>query len=165
MLDRIRSRGPLAGLVHALPLRQARSGQANEFDWDGRVGEEVKGLFLLAKATAADLEKAARFGGSCLVAATALGGRFASAGCTSLEFFPGHGGIAGLVKTLAREWPSVRCRVVDFAAEAPTETIAGRLADEMFVQMAGRRSATIGAAGFACARSRAQSGTPRRCSS
>jgi len=133
VLDRIRSRGHLAGIVHTLPLRQARSGQPKEFDWDGRVGEEVKGLFLLAKATAADLEKAARLGGSCLVAATALGGRFASAGSTSLEFFPGHGGIAGLVKTLAREWPSVRCRVVDFAVEDSTETIAGRLADEMFV--------------------------------
>jgi acyl transferase domain-containing protein/NAD(P)H-dependent flavin oxidoreductase YrpB (nitropropane dioxygenase family)/acyl carrier protein len=133
VLDRIRSRGPLAGLVHALPLRLIRSGQPNELDWDRRVGEEVKGLFLLAKAMAADLEKAARFGGSCLVAATALGGRFASAGSTRLEFFPGHGGIAGLVKTLAREWPSVRCRVVDFTVEEPADTIAGRLADEMFV--------------------------------
>jgi acyl transferase domain-containing protein/NAD(P)H-dependent flavin oxidoreductase YrpB (nitropropane dioxygenase family)/NAD(P)-dependent dehydrogenase (short-subunit alcohol dehydrogenase family) len=131
VLDRIRSRGPLAGLVHTLPLRLSRSGQPNELNWDERVGEEVKGLFLLAKATAADLEKAARSGGSCLVAATALGGRFASAGSTRLEFFPGHGGIAGLVKTLAREWPSVRCRVVDFSVEDPTETIAGRLADEM----------------------------------
>ena len=113
VLDRIRSRGPLAGLVDTLALREARSGQSNTFDWDGRIGEEVKGLFLLAKATASDLEKAARFGGACLVAATAMGGRFASAGASSPEFFPGQGGIAGLVKTLAREWPSVRCRVVD----------------------------------------------------
>ncbi len=133
VLDRIRSRGPLAGIVHTLALREARSGQLSTFDWEERVGEEVKGLFLLAKATASDLEKAARLGGACLVAATALGGRFASAGASSREFFPGQGGIAGLVKTLAREWPSVRCRVVDFAPEATTESIAGHLADEMVV--------------------------------
>jgi len=131
VLERVRSRGPLAGIVHALPLRAARAGARNEIDWSGRVGDELKGLFLLAKATAADLESAARAGGSCLIAATALGGRFASAGCTTLEFFPGHGGIAGLVKTLAREWPAVRCRVVDFAAGDPIETVAGRLADEV----------------------------------
>jgi NAD(P)-dependent dehydrogenase (short-subunit alcohol dehydrogenase family) len=61
-----------------------------------------------------------------------LGGRFASAGCARRDFFPGDGGIAGLVKTLAREWPRVRCRVVDFAATAPVTTIADRLADEVF---------------------------------
>jgi len=133
VLARSRSRGPLAGIIHALPLREAGAGARNEIDWSDRVGDELKGLFLLAKATAADLENAARAGGACLIAATTLGGRFASAGCATLEFFPGHGGIAGLVKTLAREWPAVRCRVVDFAHGDPIETIAVRLADEVLV--------------------------------
>jgi NAD(P)-dependent dehydrogenase (short-subunit alcohol dehydrogenase family) len=62
-----------------------------------------------------------------------MGGRFASGGSASADFFPGDGGIAGLVKTLAREWPSIRCRVVDFAPDAPRETIASQLADEIFV--------------------------------
>ncbi len=87
---------------------------------------------MLARATVADLEAAAKAGGSCLIAATALGGRFASAGSTHAEFFPGHGGVAGLVKTLAREWPIVRCRVVDLAMKDKAETLAGRLADEVF---------------------------------
>ncbi len=103
-----------------------------ETDWSARVGVEVKGLFLMAKAMAADLENAAQAGGACLIAATALGGRFASAGCGKPDFFPGHGGIAGLVKTLAREWPAVRSRVVDFSAADPIETVAGRLASEVF---------------------------------
>ncbi len=97
------------------------------------MGTEVRGLFLLAKAVAADLESAARAGGSCLIAATGLGGRFASTGSAVRDFFPGSGGVAGLVKTLAREWPSIRCRVVDFSPDAASETIASQLADEIFV--------------------------------
>jgi acyl transferase domain-containing protein/NAD(P)H-dependent flavin oxidoreductase YrpB (nitropropane dioxygenase family) len=133
VLEQLRSRGPLASLIHALPLGHSRTGEPTESGWSERVGAEVKGLFLLARAAAGDLENAARSGGSCLIAATALGGRFASAGSSILEFSPGHGGVAGLVKTLAREWPTVRCRVIDFAAEEPVETIAGLLAGEVFV--------------------------------
>ena len=130
---RLRSRGPLAGIVHTLAFETARAGFAARDRLDSpRVAVEVKGLFLLAKAMAADLEIAARAGGACLIAATALGGRFASAGCTTADFSPGQGGIAGLVKTLAREWPAVRARVVDFSPLDPGETIAGRLATEMF---------------------------------
>ena len=133
VLHDLRSRGPIAGIVHALPLGQATSGDPGGPCWSERVGDAVKGLFLLAKGTAADLEAAARAGGSCLIAATALGGRFAGAGSTQAEFFPGHGGVAGLVKTLAREWPAIRCRVVDLAMGEEAETLAGRLAAEVFV--------------------------------
>ena len=131
-LERLRSRGPLAGIVHALPLGNATSVETIEADWSAQVGVEVRGLFLAAKAMAADLENAARAGGACLIAATALGGRFASAGSQASEFFPGQGGVAGLVKTLAREWPSIRARVVDFSSSLPMETIATQLAAEVF---------------------------------
>jgi NAD(P)-dependent dehydrogenase (short-subunit alcohol dehydrogenase family) len=129
LLGQVRSRGPLAGIIHARPLREARGGRRTNREWSG--ADELKGLFLLAKSAATDLDHAARTGGSCLIAATALGGRFASAGCANRDFSPGHGGIGGLVKTLAREWPMVRCRVVDFAADDPIESIARRLADEV----------------------------------
>jgi len=132
-VESLRARGPLAGIVHLLPLAPGPASSQLENDWAGRVGRDVKGLFLLAKAAAADLENAARAGGGCLIAATALGGRFASGGCTNRDFFPGHGGVAGLVKTLAREWPEVRSRVVDFSAQDPNELIAERLAAEIFV--------------------------------
>jgi NAD(P)-dependent dehydrogenase (short-subunit alcohol dehydrogenase family) len=133
LVDRLRSRGPLAGIVHALPLGGTVSGNRIDVDWPGRIAVEARGLFLLAKAVSSDLEKAARSGGACLIAATALGGRFASAGCSNRDFFPGHGGIAGLVKTLAREWPSVRCRAVDFAAATELDKVAEHLAAEVFV--------------------------------
>ncbi len=74
--------------------------------------------------------RAAREGGACLIAATALGGALASAGHAPDEFFPGHGGIAGLVKTLAREWPEVRARVVDFDPTGAVEMIAASLVHE-----------------------------------
>ena len=131
-LEQLRSRGPLAGIVHALPLGNAAPVERIDADWSARVGVEVRGLFLAAKAMAADLENAARAGGACLIAATALGGRYASAGSQASGFFPGHGGIAGLVKTLAREWPSIRSRVVDFSPALPMETIAAHLAAEVF---------------------------------
>ncbi len=132
-VDEVRSRGAIAGLVHAMPIGQAAPAGSGGEDWSDRLGDAVKGLFLLAKSTAADLESAAEAGGSCLIAATAMGGRFAagSAG-DEASFFPGHGGVAGLVKTLAREWPTVRCRAVDLASSDPADTLAARLAAEVF---------------------------------
>ena len=134
VLGRLRSHGPLAGIVHALPLASAPPIERIETDWSARVGVEVKGLFLLAKAMASDLDHAAKEGGACLIAATALAGRFASAGSGNADFFPGHGGIAGLVKTLAREWPAVRARVVDLAAHDPIEALVDRLTAEVFTR-------------------------------
>ncbi len=116
-----------------MPLGQPASGDPSGEGWSERIGEAVKGLFLLARSTAADLESAAGEGGSCLIAATAMGGRFAGGGDRAeARFFPGHGGIAGLVKTLAREWPTVRCRTVDLAPDDPADATAGRVADEVF---------------------------------
>jgi hypothetical protein len=143
LVDRVRSRGPIAGVVHARPLGQSTAGDPGGSNWSERLAEAVKGLFLLARATAADLEAAAQAGGACLIAATAMGGRFAthaggagtagrSAEGALEDFFPGHGGVAGLVKTLAREWPIVRCRAVDLDPEAPAVALAERLADEIF---------------------------------
>jgi acyl transferase domain-containing protein/NAD(P)H-dependent flavin oxidoreductase YrpB (nitropropane dioxygenase family) len=131
-VERLRSQGPIAGIIHALPLAYLHGEPDAQPDWAARLGANVRGLFLLAKATAPDLLSAAQAGGACLIAATAMGGRFASKGSASVDFFPGDGGVAGLVKTLAREWPSVRCRVVDFSPDAPRETIAAQLADEVF---------------------------------
>jgi NAD(P)-dependent dehydrogenase (short-subunit alcohol dehydrogenase family) len=124
----------LTGIVHLLPLREAQPAHLDPHDWAARMGPEVKGLFLLARAAAVDLERAARLGGSCLIAATALGGSYASLEQSrdDFDFFPGHGGIAGLVKTLAREWTQVRVRVVDVDPREPGDVLAERLAGEVF---------------------------------
>ncbi len=128
-MDEVRASGPIAGIVHAMPMGASSGDGSGIGDWADRIDREVKGLFLLARASAPDLETAASSGGACLVAATSMGGRFGTSG--DRPFFPGHGGIAGLVKTLAREWPNVRCRLVDLD---PADTIDGkvsRLADEV----------------------------------
>jgi acyl transferase domain-containing protein/NAD(P)-dependent dehydrogenase (short-subunit alcohol dehydrogenase family) len=130
LLDLARSSGDVAGIVHALPLREFPSASLDRAAWADRMGPEVKGLFLLAKAAAEDLERASLRGGGALVAAISMGGTFAM-GSEGLDFFPGHGGVAGLVKTLAREWAGVRARVVDFDPRQSASLIASRLTAEV----------------------------------
>lgn len=130
LLDRIKERGRLASLVHALPLRELPTAGLDPVAWSARIGPEVRGLFLLARAGADSLARAAVEGGACLIAATGLGGAFASAGHAPDEFFPGHGGVAGLVKTLAHEWPDVRVRVVDLDPRGDVEMLAANLVSE-----------------------------------
>ncbi|MCI4370965.1 MAG: SDR family oxidoreductase, partial [Thermoplasmata archaeon] len=130
LLDLARSSGDVAGIVHALPLREVPTANLDREAWSNQIGPEVKGLFLLARAAAGDLERASMRGGGELVAATSMGGTFAT-GSDGLDFFPGHGGVAGLVKTLAREWAGVRARVVDFDPRQSAGAIASRLATEI----------------------------------
>jgi acyl transferase domain-containing protein/NAD(P)H-dependent flavin oxidoreductase YrpB (nitropropane dioxygenase family)/NAD(P)-dependent dehydrogenase (short-subunit alcohol dehydrogenase family) len=131
LLTGLRDSAPIAGLIHALPLRLSGSAGLGESEWSSRMDTEVKSLFLLARAAANDLERSARLGGACLVAATAMGGGFASVGTAPDMFFPGQGGVAGLVKTLAREWPEVRTRSVDFDISSPISRIVDDLAAEI----------------------------------
>jgi acyl transferase domain-containing protein/NAD(P)H-dependent flavin oxidoreductase YrpB (nitropropane dioxygenase family)/NAD(P)-dependent dehydrogenase (short-subunit alcohol dehydrogenase family)/acyl carrier protein len=124
--------GPFVGLAHLLPLQSARNPELDPAGWADRMNTEVQGLFLLAKGIAADLERAAKRGGACLVAATAMGGRFASTGPVPCDFFPGQGAIAGLIKTIAREWTSVRTRVIDLDVNDGAPALADRLRAEVF---------------------------------
>jgi NAD(P)-dependent dehydrogenase (short-subunit alcohol dehydrogenase family) len=91
----------------------------------------LRSLFLLARATAEDLARSGREGGSAFVAATALGGSLASLDEVDADIFPGQGGIAGLVKTLAREWNDVRARLVDVDGRDDPATLADLLVDEL----------------------------------
>ncbi|WP_435010544.1 type I polyketide synthase [Tundrisphaera lichenicola] len=129
-LQKARNNGRLAGIIHLLPLREAPGAGLDPSAWATRMGEEVRGLFLLAKAAGPDLERASRQGDAAFVAATGMGGTFGSA-ATHLDFFPGQGGVAGLVKTLAREWPGVRSRVVDLDPRDKSRVLADRLLTEI----------------------------------
>lgn len=132
LLNRAKTRGRLAGIIHAQPLGSPSAVGLDPSAWAGRLGPEVRGLFLLAKAGAGDLARAARQGGACLIAGTAMGGGFASVEAPPEDFFPGQGGIAGLIKTLAREWPkSVRVRVVDLDPTLEPTFLAANLAREI----------------------------------
>ena len=90
--------GPITALVHLLPLRAARHPGTDPEAWAERMTVEVKGLFLLAKEVAADLDLAAGRGGACLIGVTAMGGRFASAGGDPEDLFAGQGAVAGLIR-------------------------------------------------------------------
>ena len=129
-LDGIRGGSHVSGIIHAQPLGGSGEVGLDPSRWAGRLDPSLRGLFHLARASAGDLERSARSGGACLIAATAMGGGFASVGGAVGGFFPGDGGVAGLVKTMAREWPGVRSRVVDLDPSEPPPLLADRLAAE-----------------------------------
>jgi malonyl CoA-acyl carrier protein transacylase/NAD(P)-dependent dehydrogenase (short-subunit alcohol dehydrogenase family) len=82
--------------------------------------DPVKSLF--------DLGKEALLGGATwIVGATGLGGAFGRRGAAR----PHCGGIAGLLKTIAKEWPGVRVRAVDLD---PREDPA-RLAEYLYAEL------------------------------
>jgi acyl transferase domain-containing protein len=116
--------GAIAGLVHLLPLSRASLPEIDAAAWADRMSPEVRGLFLLTKAIVSDLERAAENGGACLIATTALGGSCASVETSQGDFFPGQGAISGMIKTIAREWPGVRTRVIDLNVNDKTPLLA-----------------------------------------
>jgi NAD(P)-dependent dehydrogenase (short-subunit alcohol dehydrogenase family)/acyl carrier protein len=146
--------GSVGGLIHLLPLadesgkQKAESGEpeksrersvesrepekanalpslGRKAEDLGRMAREVKGLFLLAREFSDDLRQAGRDGGSLLLAATALGGGLGiQASASSKTFFAGHGGMAGLLKVAALEWPEVLVRAVDVDGARAAEELA-----------------------------------------
>jgi malonyl CoA-acyl carrier protein transacylase/NAD(P)-dependent dehydrogenase (short-subunit alcohol dehydrogenase family) len=124
--------GNITGVIHLSPLKDGAHFEEMTFDdWQIRLREDVKSLFYLAKAAGGDLNKAARAGGSWLVAATSMGHTLASDMGENGSSSPGHGGIAGLVKTIAQEWPGVHSKVVDLDPTAPQSTLISYLLREM----------------------------------
>jgi acyl transferase domain-containing protein/NAD(P)H-dependent flavin oxidoreductase YrpB (nitropropane dioxygenase family)/NAD(P)-dependent dehydrogenase (short-subunit alcohol dehydrogenase family) len=113
-LDAIRVRaGPIVGIIHMLPLKSGPGiGDLTVDAWRHRLRVEVKSLFHLAKGVAVDLSRIVGDERGCVVAVTATGDGSVQGGGS----FPGHGGLAGLIKTMAVEWPHVRARLVDVEA-------------------------------------------------
>jgi acyl transferase domain-containing protein/NAD(P)H-dependent flavin oxidoreductase YrpB (nitropropane dioxygenase family)/NADP-dependent 3-hydroxy acid dehydrogenase YdfG len=102
--------GGVKALVHLAPSDDAYGG--------------VLQLFLMAQAVHADLTTAARDGGSAVLGVTRGGG----------------GAVAGFLKTLAIEWPTVRVKVVDVEPDAgAADQLAGELAaDDGLVEISYR---------------------------
>ena len=130
MVQEIReTAGPIGGIVHLLPLspeNEAMEGNGNGL-WKKRIHQEVKSLFYLIRSAGKDLlaRKGSRPG--CVLAVTAMGGRFARKNGSRLSYFPGQAGIEGLMKTLSREWPEIQTRVVDFSLHLSPEQIAEQI--------------------------------------
>jgi acyl transferase domain-containing protein/NAD(P)H-dependent flavin oxidoreductase YrpB (nitropropane dioxygenase family)/NAD(P)-dependent dehydrogenase (short-subunit alcohol dehydrogenase family)/acyl carrier protein len=118
--------GPLAGLIHLLPLAAPPSGESPA----DRMRREVKSLYLLTRGLEPDLRAAGKTGRAVLLAATAMGGRMGY-GELPADFFAGHGGVAGFAKCLSYEWPEVLVRVVDLAGSRPADELAEQLVGEL----------------------------------
>jgi acyl transferase domain-containing protein/NAD(P)H-dependent flavin oxidoreductase YrpB (nitropropane dioxygenase family)/NAD(P)-dependent dehydrogenase (short-subunit alcohol dehydrogenase family) len=129
LLGRVREQtGPVAGLIHLLPLAEPPAGE----NAPGRMRREVKSLYLLARCLDEDLRRSGAEGGAVLLAATGLGGSLGFGSEPLPEaYFPGHGGVIGFVKCLAFEWPEVLVRVVDLDPGKPAAELADRLLGEL----------------------------------
>ncbi|MBX9787410.1 MAG: SDR family NAD(P)-dependent oxidoreductase [Pirellulales bacterium] len=124
--------GPIAGLIHLLPLAQA----SPEVAPAARAYRETKALYLLAQQLETDLREIANKNkNAALLAATSLGGGLGFDDPTAHElpdeYFAGHGGVIGLAKCIAQEWNDVLVRVVDFDPAAAADQIVEHLLSEI----------------------------------
>jgi acyl transferase domain-containing protein/NAD(P)H-dependent flavin oxidoreductase YrpB (nitropropane dioxygenase family)/NAD(P)-dependent dehydrogenase (short-subunit alcohol dehydrogenase family) len=133
LLETIRlERGPIGALVHLLPLRIWTPFDELELrGWHRRLQEDVVFLYQILQLAAPDLQEAAAAGGAWVVAASGLGGLFASDPQQKADFFPGQGGVAGLLKTVALELPEVKVKCVDLDLEEATAAMADHLLAEI----------------------------------
>ncbi|MGH3965972.1 MAG: beta-ketoacyl synthase N-terminal-like domain-containing protein, partial [Pseudonocardiaceae bacterium] len=144
-----RQQGRICALVHLSPLRADPPFEELDVDgWRARLAAETRALLHLAQAVSADLRRPGP--PTRLLAAIRLDGAFGHQ-CTPTTSSPSHGGVAGLVKTLALEWPEVRCRVVDLdpaITDAAERLVAELHADDDRVEVgwSGGRRITIGLA-------------------
>ncbi len=126
-----RTFGPIGGLIHLMPL-QTRP-LFSSFDlaaWQERLALETKSLFYLARCAADDLRAAGGGSGAWLISATDMGGSHGY-GAAQSHFSPSQGGLNGLIKSLAQEWPTVQCKAIDLAADDDEETIVAHFLAEM----------------------------------
>ena len=133
LLGRLRAQyGPIAGLIHLLPLATPPAGETPEL----RMRREVKSLYVLVRALEGDLRQAGAQGHAAVLAATAMGGGLGF-GPDPLppEFFAGQGGVLGFTKCLGQEWPEVLVRAVDFSADS----LPGKIADCLIAELCDRQ--------------------------
>ena len=125
--------GALGGIVHLLSLRGGAAFASLDYEnWKERLRLGTKSLFHLAKAAGKDLRKATERKGACLIAATGMGGAFMSDLPSGAQAqFPDQGGVVGLMKTLALEWPDVHVKAVDLNPQESSQTLARHLFDEL----------------------------------
>ncbi len=130
LLDALRrEHGPVRGLVHLAPLAGAPAlAELDLAAWEQRIGLETGSLFRLLQLLAGDLRAGPD---SVVLAATAMGGCFAVEG--SPAFLPSQGGVPGLLKTVAEEWPGVRVRCVDLDPALEADRLPEILATELLL--------------------------------
>ncbi|KAF0153808.1 MAG: erythronolide synthase, partial [Elusimicrobia bacterium] len=126
----------LAALVILAPAARL---ERNKF-WNAESEAFLKKAFRLVRSAGPALRAAGhgagasdgKAGGACLVTVARMDGSFGLAGLKA-EQDPVFGGLAGLAKTAAREWPEVACRALDAASGwGHTVSVARAVADELF---------------------------------
>ncbi len=111
---------PVGGVIHLLA-----PSEYNESSLITPVTEQVKDAFRMTKELAADIQAAAKNGGAILATVSRMDGHF---GLSDSKFDPNQGGLAGLAKTCAIEWPAVHCRALDVdAAMGESLEVADRI--------------------------------------
>lgn len=123
--------GPIAALVHLIPLASAAPFERlDDASWWRLLTHETRALFFLVRAIGTSLQGAARHGGAACLAATCMGGTFGvgQGGCSR----PSQGGVTGFLKCVAIEYPEVRVRTVDLPDGAAIETLADHVLDELW---------------------------------
>jgi acyl transferase domain-containing protein/acyl carrier protein len=109
--------GKLSGLVICAPV----TGTDDLF---------LKNAFQVLRNGSKALAEAASEGGATCVTVSRLDGAFGFGGASKLKD-PLSGGLAGLTKTAAREWPEVSCKAIDLGAFPTSAAAAGAVAVEM----------------------------------
>jgi NAD(P)-dependent dehydrogenase (short-subunit alcohol dehydrogenase family) len=101
----------------------------DEATWTPDAEQELKCAFTRVKQLAANLREAADRGGALLATVARLDGAF---GLRGTSFNALQGGLSGLAKTAAHEWPTVRCRALDVSANwQEVDAVADALACEL----------------------------------
>jgi len=127
-IRRIRAtHGSIGGVVHLLPLADAPAfPQIDRAAWDAHFQREVRGMYFLLQALAPELSTA-RDGNVPVVCFTIGGGDFNEADRTEATQ-PWRGGLAGLMKTAAKEWPRARFRAVDLDRRPAASVVVDEIA-------------------------------------
>ncbi|MDU0457952.1 MAG: SDR family NAD(P)-dependent oxidoreductase [Geobacteraceae bacterium] len=116
--DRIAATVDMAALVIVAPA----AGTDDRF---------LENAFLLLKSAAPALRRAGGTGGALFTTISRLDGFFGCADGTLLGD-PLSGGLAGLLKTAAREWPDVTCKAIDLGPFSDAAESARAVSDELF---------------------------------
>ena len=123
-----RAHGPVRGIVHLAGL-EAQSWPETLGDWRRQTQIQVKSLFQLLRTCAGDLESADR----PIIAAAARDDSRTDRELRG-QGSPIDGACAGLLRTLAKEWPHAVVKRLEFDAEMQTEQIETAIVRELLAQ-------------------------------
>jgi len=116
--------GPVCGILHVAPLGRVRVDDV--VAWRNEADVATKRLFQLVRASTGDLDRAER---PVVLVVTSMGGAWGRDGQATITADMAGGG-HGIVRTIARELPSVSGLVVDLDPSTPVAELADRIAIE-----------------------------------